>query len=229
MNLGSFEDGHKVFVLLVSALLHFFVVSHALLDFSAKKSQLRQLLCDAVRSLHLLQVGDPSVKDRNSCLQTLLSSGILCTMSLCHAKLVVNLCDRPGVRRQSLGPLRKTESQILHSLLEVRILQAHLSQEGQRLTLLGNIASLAVDHLGEIKHLPGLRQVTSLSINLLSVRLHLVTVLLPLHDIVLFRIFLSVVTDVCSGHEIMLLKVLFESISNLLLDLRFFISVITSV
>ena len=145
----------------------------------------------------------------------------------------------PGVRRQSLDPLAKTQGQILHSLLEVRILEAHLkeaklilklnqnllphlSQEGQGLAFLGNITSLAVNDLGsrrinpvdtkrshlcQIKHLPSLLKVTSLSFSLLGVGLHLVADLLPLHDLVLLGLFLGVVASVGSGHNVMLLKV----------------------
>ena len=98
----------------------------------------------------------------------------------------------------------------------------HLSQEGQGLAFLGNITSLAVNDLGsrrinpkytkrshlcQIKHLPSLLKVTSLSFSLLGVGLHLVADLLPLHDLVLLGLFLGVVASVGSGHNVMLLKV----------------------
>merc|ERR1719249_114870 len=77
----------------------------------------------------------------------------------------------------------------------------------------------------QVKHLPCLLQVASLSISLLGISLHLVTNLLALHDLILLlSLLLSVVTGVSFGHDVMLLKVLFESISNLLLDLRLLIS-----
>merc|ERR1719341_59201 len=133
VHLGSFKDGHKVVVCFVRALLHLLVVGHALLDLGAQESQLCQLLGDIVGSPHLLWVGDSGVKNGHSRLQTLLSANILGTVSLRHAKLVVDLGDRPGVCRQSLDPLGKTKGQILHSLLEVRILETHLSQACSRL------------------------------------------------------------------------------------------------
>ena len=91
----TFKDGHKVVVCLVRALLHLFVVCHPLLDLGAQESQLCQLLGDIVGSPHLLQVADSGVKNGHSRLQTLLSAGILGTVSLRHAKLVVDLGDRP--------------------------------------------------------------------------------------------------------------------------------------
>merc|ERR1719447_2442861 len=52
-----------------------------------------------------------------------------------------------------------------------------------------------------------------------------VSYLLTLHDLILLlSLLLGVVTGVGFGHDIMLLKVLFESVSNLLLDLRLLIS-----
>merc|ERR1719339_502338 len=119
----------------------------------------------------------------------------------------MSLGQGPGVCRQSFGPLGKTQGQILHSLLEVRILEAHLSQEGQGLAFLSNITSLAVNDLCQVKHLPSLLKVASLSFSLLGVGLHLVADLLPLHDLVLLGLFLGIVASVGSGHNVMLLKV----------------------
>merc|ERR1719180_252096 len=67
-------------------------------------------------------------------------------------------------------------------------------------------------------------QVASLSISFLNISLHLVTNLLPLHHLIILGLLLSVVASVSFGHSIMLLKVLFKSISHLLLNLRFLIS-----
>merc|ERR1719300_2342610 len=129
----------------------------------------------------------------------------------------------------SLLDLGAEESQVCQLLGNVvrglHILQAHLSQEGQGFALLGHITSLAINHLCQVKHLPCLLQVASLGISLLSISLHLVTNLLTLHDLILLlSLLLSVVTGVGFGHNVMLLKVLFKSISNLLLDLRLLIS-----
>merc|ERR1719456_709043 len=77
----------------------------------------------------------------------------------------------------------------------------------------------------QVKHLPCLFQVASLSISLLGISLHLITNLLTLHDLILLlSLLLSIVTGVGFGHDVMLLKVLFKSISNLLLNLRLLIS-----
>merc|ERR1711971_1460581 len=219
VHLSSFEDGHKVLVLLVSSLLHLHVVGRALFDLSAEEGQLCQLLGYVVRGLHLLQAGNPGVKNSHCCGQALLSISIFCTVSLGHTKLVVCLGYRPGICRQSLDPLCEAECQILNSLLEVRILQAHLSQEGQRLAFLSHVTSLAIDNLCQVKHLPGLLQVTSLSISLLGISLHLIANLLSLHHLIIFSLLLSVVTSVSSGHNVVLLKVLLQGVSNLLLNL----------
>merc|ERR1711971_176769 len=210
VHLSSFEDRHKVLVLLVGALLHLHMVSCALFGLSAEEGQLCQLLGDVVRGLHLLQAGNPGVKNSHCCGQALLSISIFRTVSLGHTKLVVGLSNRPGICRQSLDPLGEAECQILNSLLEVGILQAHLSQEGQRLAFLGHVTSLAIDDLCQVKHLPGLLQVTSLSISLLGIGFHLIANLLPLHDLIILGLLFSVVTSVSSGHNIMLLKVLLQ-------------------
>merc|ERR1719341_8130 len=94
----------------------------------------------------------------------------------------MSLGDSPGVCRQSLDPLGETKGQILHSLLEVGVLQANLSQGGQGLAFLVHITSLAVNNLSQVKHLPGLLKVASLGIALLSISLHLFTSLLPLDN-----------------------------------------------
>ena len=96
----TFENGHKVPILLVGAFLHLLVVGHALLDLGAEKRQVGQLLGDIFRGLHLLQVGNSGVKHSHGCCQALLGVGILGTVSLRHAKLVVGL---------GYGPV-KTES-----------------------------------------------------------------------------------------------------------------------
>merc|ERR1711971_795308 len=56
VHLSSFEDGHKVLVLLVGALLHLHVVSCALFDLSAEEGQLCQVLGDVIRGLHFFRL-----------------------------------------------------------------------------------------------------------------------------------------------------------------------------
>merc|ERR1719234_1622816 len=211
MHLSALEDGHKVLVLLVGALLHLLVVSYALLDLSAQESHLSQLLGDVVRGAHLLQVGDSGVQHCHCSNQALLSISVVSNLSLRHPKLVVGFSDGPRICRHGLDPLGKADSQILNSLFKVRVLQTDLSQESQSLTFFGHITSLAIDNLCQVKHLPGLLQVTSL--NLLSVSLHLIAILIPFHDFILFLlIFLSVIASMGSGHNIMLLKVVLKGI-----------------
>ena len=58
-------------------------------------------------------------------------------------------------------------------MLEVGILETHLSKENKRLALLDLVLSLSINDLGKVKHLPGLLKVARL-LGLLAVGLHLV-------------------------------------------------------
>merc|ERR1719239_1731617 len=209
--MSTFEHRDKVLVLLVDSLLHVLMVIHPLLDVVAENSQLRQFLLDVLRHLHLLQVKHPSVQNSNGSFQALLSAGKVLAVSLGNTKLIMRLSNRPRISRQSLQPLGKTGQQILHSLLEVRILKTHLSQENQRLTLLDLILHFSINNFGKVKHLPCLLQVARL-LSLLSISLHLVL------SSVLFSL-LSVVGIVSFGKHLMFVKVVCQSVSNLLFNL----------
>merc|ERR1719462_899530 len=108
-------------------------------------------------------------------------------VSLSYSKLVMKINMKPGVCRHASTSPSEAGGQILHGLLEVRVLQTHLSQEGQGLALLGKVASLAEDNLGQLKHLPGQLQVANLDVHLLFRSNHLPRLffLLPLHHLIL--------------------------------------------
>ena len=82
----------------VHSLLHVLVVVHPLLDVIAQSVQLRQLLLNVLRHLHLLQIHHPFVQDRNSSLQTLLGIDKVLAMSLGNTQLIMCLSDGPGYK-----------------------------------------------------------------------------------------------------------------------------------
>ena len=88
----------KVLVLLVHSLLHVLVVIHPLLDIIAQSVQLRQLLLNILRHLHLLQIPHPIVQDRNSSLQTLLGIDKVLAMSMGNTQLIMCLSNGPGYK-----------------------------------------------------------------------------------------------------------------------------------
>merc|ERR1719462_1130934 len=137
-------------------------------------------------------------------------------VSLSYSKLVMKINMKPGVCRHAGTSPSEAGGQILHGLLEVGVLQTHLSQEGQGLALLGKVASLAEDNLSQLKHLPGQLQVANLGVHFLfrSNPLPRLFFLLPLHHLIL-TLLVTIFARMSSCQHVMRLEIGLKSISHL--------------